>query len=63
MGIFFIHEDMKREKQIQRLKDAGALYLDHDYVEIDGVRIFASSYTPKPFYAETAFQIDDEKMG
>lgn len=51
MGIFFIHEDMKRDKQIQRLKDAGALYLDHDYVEIDGVRIFASSYTPKPFYA------------
>lgn len=61
-GIFHIPEDMSRESQLARLAEAGATYLEHDLVELGGVRVFASAYTQIPPYWFTAFQVSEEKM-
>lgn len=53
---------MTRQKQLERLKEAGATYLEHDYAEVGGVRLFASAYTVMPPYWSTAFQIGEDKL-
>ena len=37
-----------------------AIYLEHEFVEIEGLRIFGSPYTT--YYCGSAFQIEHEKL-
>ena len=48
--------------QVQRLKEVCVTYLEHDYAEVGGVKLFASSYTVMPPYWNTAFQIEEDKL-
>jgi hypothetical protein len=48
---------MSTDNQIMKFKEAGVHLLFHDHLVIDGVKIFASSYTVIPPYYQTAFQI------
>ena len=36
--------------------------MEHDEIELMGLKIFASSYTITPPYGKTAFQIEESKM-
>lgn len=43
------------------LKEKGIIYLEHEYVEIEGRKIFGSPYTPT--YGNWSFMISREKLG
>jgi len=36
-----------KDYNVQKVKDAGIIYLEHEIVEIEGIKIFGSPFTPK----------------
>jgi len=45
---------------IDRLKEAGVVYLEHEFAEVDGIKIFGSPYTPT--YGEWHFMKSRETL-
>ena len=50
------------ENQIKKLKEVNCSVIEHDEIDLMGLKIFASSYTLTPPYGKTAFQIEESKM-
>lgn len=61
LGIYLFSK-LSREKIVNELRQR-AIYLENDIVEVEGLKIFGSPYTPK--YGTGAFQYnkeDDQKV-